>query len=182
MCLHKACRGGAACSSGWFLTPPLPLTKSEREHEHLELLLGSKCPAAASTSAAPAQFPGTAAIRAPRGCAQAFSVRGQNRTVDTRIFNPLLYRLSYPDVSQKGHAYYRKAGALGKRWLRFRFVSCTFGRNGRVPTCESFDTGCAPYRHCRHSRWPRVRRDARAANSRGRAPGGSTRTDHQPSG
>ena len=22
--------------------------------------------------------------------------RGQNRTVDTRIFNPLLYRLSYP--------------------------------------------------------------------------------------
>ncbi len=27
-----------------------------------------------------------------------FGGRGQNRTVDTRIFNPLLYRLSYPAV------------------------------------------------------------------------------------
>jgi hypothetical protein len=25
-----------------------------------------------------------------------FGGRGQNRTADTRIFNPLLYRLSYP--------------------------------------------------------------------------------------
>ncbi len=34
-----------------------------------------------------------------------FGVRGQNRTDDTRIFNPLLYRLSYPDAPEKGRAW-----------------------------------------------------------------------------
>ncbi len=29
--------------------------------------------------------------------------RGQNRTADTRIFNPLLYRLSYPASVQNTH-------------------------------------------------------------------------------
>ena len=31
-------------------------------------------------------------------------VQGRNRTADTRIFNPLLYRLSYPDESRGSNA------------------------------------------------------------------------------
>ena len=30
--------------------------------------------------------------------------RGRNRTTDTRIFNPLLYRLSYPGLDLLGEA------------------------------------------------------------------------------
>jgi hypothetical protein len=42
-------------------------------------------------------------------------VRGQNRTDDTRIFNPLLYRLSYPDNSLgKGTAFLTHRAPDGK--------------------------------------------------------------------
>ena len=38
---------------------------------------------------------------------------GRNRTIDTRIFNPLLYQLSYR-ASQKRDYSIRKRGYLGK--------------------------------------------------------------------
>ncbi len=40
---------------------------------------------------------------------------GRNRTIDTRIFNPLLYQLSYR-ASQKRDYSIRKRGYLGKLW------------------------------------------------------------------
>src|SRR5690606_10567892 len=112
-----------------------------------------------------------------------FSVRGQNRTVDTRIFNPLLYRLSYPDVPRGG----RLRNPSEEHWARVAVGSdrrtLPFGRTARFRRRVSalFDSESEPYRRCRHSRSPHVRTDVHVASSIIRARGGLGQTVRQPS-
>ena len=51
------------------------------------------------------------------GQAKMFGGLGRNRTTDTRIFNPLLYRLSYQATKDRDHTL--KTTDLSKRHCRF---------------------------------------------------------------
>lgn len=65
--------------------------------------------------------------------------RGQNRTADTRIFNPLLYQLSYQAKTDK----YRHFKKLCKSFLKNSFRDPVYNRQHDYPSTHPyFFAGC----------------------------------------
>ena len=59
------------------------------------------CPVADCTSSAPVMFPPNKKPAARAGFLYVDGGPGRNRTTDTRIFNPLLYQLSYRAIEPR---------------------------------------------------------------------------------